>query len=52
MENLWDYLGKAIAQRHPLPRDGNELKITLLEEWKLTPQIVITNIIANMKNML
>ncbi|GFX91899.1 transposable element Tcb2 transposase [Trichonephila clavipes] len=34
IENLWDYLGRAIARRHPPPRDVNGLKTALLEEWE------------------
>ncbi|GFX14127.1 transposable element Tcb2 transposase [Trichonephila clavipes] len=37
IENLWDYLGRAIARRHPPPRDVNGLKTALLEEWSLIP---------------
>ncbi|GFT19937.1 transposable element Tcb2 transposase [Trichonephila clavipes] len=39
IENLWDYLGRAIARRHPLPRDVNGLKTALLEEWSLIPRL-------------
>ncbi|GFV29305.1 transposable element Tcb2 transposase [Trichonephila clavipes] len=35
IENLWDYLGRAIARRHPPPRDVNGPKTALLEEWSL-----------------
>ncbi|GFV23214.1 transposable element Tc1 transposase [Trichonephila clavipes] len=31
---MWDYLGRAIARRHPPPRDVNGLKTALLEEWE------------------
>ncbi|GFT72648.1 transposable element Tcb2 transposase [Trichonephila clavipes] len=34
MRTLWDYLGRAIARRHPPPRDVNGLKTALLEEWE------------------
>ncbi|GFU95854.1 transposable element Tcb2 transposase [Trichonephila clavipes] len=37
IENLWDYLGRAIARRHPPPRDVNGLKTALLEEWSIIP---------------
>ncbi|GFU41134.1 transposable element Tcb2 transposase [Trichonephila clavipes] len=39
IENLWDYLGRAIARRHPPPRDVNGLKTALLEEWSLIPRL-------------
>ncbi|GFU72422.1 transposable element Tcb2 transposase [Trichonephila clavipes] len=39
IENLWDYLGRAIARRHPPPRDVNGLKTALLEEWSLFPRL-------------
>ena len=35
IENLWDYLGRAIARRHSPPRDVNALKTALLKEWRL-----------------
>ncbi|GFX91683.1 transposable element Tcb2 transposase [Trichonephila clavipes] len=50
IENLWDYLGRAIARRHPPPRDVNGLKTALLEEWSLIPQTVINNVISSLKN--
>ncbi|GFT36611.1 transposable element Tcb2 transposase [Trichonephila clavipes] len=49
IENLWDYLGRAIARRHPPPRDVNGLKTALLEEWSLIPQTVINNVISSLK---
>ncbi|GFT04797.1 transposable element Tcb2 transposase [Trichonephila clavipes] len=49
MRNLWDYLGRAIARRHPPPRDVNGLKTALLEEWSLIPQTVIKNVISSLK---
>ncbi|GFW55417.1 transposable element Tcb2 transposase [Trichonephila clavipes] len=49
IENLWDYLGRAIARRHPPPRDVNGLKAALLEEWSLIPQTVINNVISSLK---
>ncbi|GFU54905.1 transposable element Tcb2 transposase [Trichonephila clavipes] len=49
IENLWDYLGTAIARRHPPPRDVNGLKTALLEEWSLIPQTVINNVISSLK---
>ncbi|GFV76057.1 transposable element Tcb2 transposase [Trichonephila clavipes] len=49
IENLWDYLGRAIARRHPPPRDVNGLKTALLEEWSLIPQTVINNFISSLK---
>ncbi|GFV84312.1 transposable element Tcb2 transposase [Trichonephila clavipes] len=48
-KNLWDYLGRAIARRHPPPRDVNGLKTALLEEWSLIPQTVINNVISSLK---
>ncbi|GFU90142.1 transposable element Tcb2 transposase [Trichonephila clavipes] len=30
IQNLWDYLGRAIARRHPPPRDVNGLKTAFL----------------------
>ncbi|GFV33150.1 transposable element Tcb2 transposase [Trichonephila clavipes] len=48
-QNLWDYLGRAIARRHPPPRDVNGLKTALLEEWSLIPQTVINNVISSLK---
>lgn len=36
-QNSWDYLEKAVAQRHPLPRDVNVLKTTMLGEWNFIP---------------
>ncbi|GFW86692.1 transposon Tf2-9 polyprotein [Trichonephila clavipes] len=49
IENLWDYLGRAIARRHPPPRDVNGLKTALLEEWSLIPQTVINNVFSSLK---
>lgn len=49
IENLWDYLGRTIARRHPPPTDVNAVKTALLEEWSLIPQTVINNVIASMK---
>ncbi|GFS52611.1 transposable element Tcb2 transposase [Trichonephila clavipes] len=49
IENLWDYLGRAIARRHPPPRDVNGLKTALLEEWSLISQTVINNVISSLK---
>ncbi|GFX74436.1 transposable element Tcb2 transposase [Trichonephila clavipes] len=49
IENLWDYLGRAIARRHPPPRDVNGLKTAFLEEWSLIPQTVINNVISSLK---
>ncbi|GFU77286.1 transposable element Tcb2 transposase [Trichonephila clavipes] len=49
IENLWDYLGRAIARRHPPPRDVNGLKTALLEEWSLIPQTVINNVISSLE---
>ncbi|GFT19908.1 transposable element Tcb2 transposase [Trichonephila clavipes] len=49
IENLWDYLGRAIARRHPPPKDVNGLKTALLEEWSLIPQTVINNVISSLK---
>ncbi|GFX77938.1 transposable element Tcb2 transposase [Trichonephila clavipes] len=49
IENLWDYLGRAIARRHPPPRDVNGRKTALLEEWSLIPQTVINNVISSLK---
>ncbi|GFW08315.1 transposable element Tcb2 transposase [Trichonephila clavipes] len=49
IENLWDYLGRSIARRHPPPREVNGLKTALLEEWSLIPQTVINNVISSLK---
>ncbi|KFM70283.1 Transposable element Tcb2 transposase, partial [Stegodyphus mimosarum] len=49
IENLWDYLGRAIARIHPPPRDVNALKTALLEEWRLIPQTVVNNVISSLK---
>ncbi|KFM57765.1 Transposable element Tcb2 transposase, partial [Stegodyphus mimosarum] len=49
IENLWDYLGRAIARIHPPPRDVNALKTALLEEWRLIPQTVVNNVISGLK---
>ncbi|GFU94735.1 transposable element Tcb2 transposase [Trichonephila clavipes] len=49
IENLWDYLGRAIARRHSPSRDVNALKTALLEEWNLIPQTVINNVISSLK---
>ncbi|GFV26166.1 transposable element Tcb2 transposase [Trichonephila clavipes] len=51
IENLWDYLGRAIARRHPPPRDVNGLKTALLEEWSLISQTVINNVISSLKHV-
>jgi len=32
IEILWDYIGRALARRHPPPRTENALKRELLEE--------------------
>ncbi|GFV36285.1 transposable element Tcb2 transposase [Trichonephila clavipes] len=49
IDNLWDYLGRAIARIHPPPRDVNGLKTAFLEEWSLIPQTVINNVISSLK---
>ncbi|GFW05422.1 transposable element Tcb2 transposase [Trichonephila clavipes] len=36
IENLWDYLGRAIARRHPPPRDVNGLKQVSLYAVRMT----------------
>ena len=49
IENVWNYLGRALACRHPPLRTANALKMALLEEWSLIPQTVVYNVIASIE---
>ena len=49
IEHVWDELGRRVYQRNPAPRNVNELRQALLQEWQLIPQRRITNIINTMR---
>ncbi|GFV00367.1 transposable element Tcb2 transposase [Trichonephila clavipes] len=38
VEHVWDALGRCLAGRLHSPRNTQELKHTLIEEWELLPQ--------------
>ncbi|KAF8790521.1 Transposable element Tc3 transposase like protein [Argiope bruennichi] len=49
IEQVWDGLGRAIAQRNPPPNTHQEIKAALLEEWALLSQAFIDTLINSMK---
>ena len=49
IEHVWDELGRRVYQRNPAPRNVNQLRQALLQEWQLIPQRRITNIINTMR---
>jgi len=49
IENLWIYIGRAVASRHPSPKDINALVTPFLEEWTLIPQTVVNIFTASLK---
>lgn len=46
-----DGFRKTVAQRYPPLRNVYALKTALLEKWNFIPQIVLNNVIANMKTV-
>ena len=49
IEHVRDELGRRVYQRNTAPRNVNELRQALLQEWQLIPQRRITNIINTMR---
>ena len=49
IEHEWDKLGHRVYQHKLAPRNENELRQALLQEWQLIPQRRITNIINTMR---
>ena len=49
IEHEWDKLGHRVYQRKLAPRNENELRQALLQEWQLIPQRRITNIINTLR---
>lgn len=49
IEHVWDNLGRRVHQRNPSPRNVEELKLALVEEWENLPQEMIDGIIGGMR---
>lgn len=50
IEHAWDILGRRVRQRNPAPRNVEELKLALVEEWDNLPQEMIDSLIQSMGN--
>lgn len=50
IEHAWDILGRRVRQRNPAPRNVEELKQALVEEWNNLPQPMIDGLILSMGN--
>lgn len=48
IEHVWDALGRRVGERQPPPRNLQELKMALLEEWVLLPDNLILNLVQSM----
>lgn len=49
IEHVWDELGRRVYKRDPPPRNVNELRLALLQEWHHIPQNSIRNIVNSMR---
>lgn len=48
IEHVWDIIGRRVHQKNPSPRNVEELKLSLVEEWNNLPQEMIDGIINSM----
>ena len=49
IEHVWDELGRRVYRRNHPPRNVNELRQALIEEWRGIPQMRIRNIVNSMR---
>ena len=45
-ENLWDQLSRHVEARDCVPRNLNDLRAALQEEWDVMPQLTITRLVS------
>lgn len=48
IEHVWDVIGRKVRERTPPPRNVEELKLALTEEWVNLPQEMIESVIRSM----
>lgn len=49
IEYVWNALETVVTRREPLPRDLQDLKPTLSDEWYFLPQAALNHHINNMR---
>ncbi len=49
IEHVWDYIGRKINEREPPCQDINELRATLIQEWRQFPQNRLRRLVQSMR---
>lgn len=49
IENLWDILGRRVADNHPRPVNAAQLFQFLQQEWLAIPQLMLRNLVHSMR---